>query len=650
MDEMNQSKLSLDCLRLYGREDEVASLKDAYYKSLKSSSCRIVWIHGYGGVGKTTLVQTVFQDEDYYCRGKFERIRTAQPYSAIITLLSRLCLILEFGFPTIPVSAEVAAILANILPDTSHILSYDKDADQEETDIVYPDNQGTETYGIDNNNDKKKLEWSFEKLKYAIQTFVKGSCQVLGMPTASSPLILHLDDLQWADADSIQIITALVTSCDLKGLLFIGSYRDDNNELDDGDSPLKTCQNSIQEAMADKVLKIKLSNLTRDSIDCLVADITRMSPACAEPLGELIYATSLGNAFFAIRLLRHLHESNLLLYCNSIQRWKWDAAKIYQELRMSNNVMDFMRRTLKSLPSSTTTALHIAACLGSQVDILLLQHLVQGFEIDVNIHPLKEVLQFAVSAHLIVMDSSETWFKFFHDRIQDAAYSLAETETQRQSMHLRIGRQLQGMKIEQESDLRQWTVVLAVDQLNHARDLLDNLQKVELARLNLIAAEEVISTSAFKMAEGFLDTGIEVLGMNRWSKQYDLTLDLSNKLAFVLFSNGSMEMSLSLIEQIYQQAKCNDDRQEVQFLHVEVLASLNRLSECIDTSMIILSQIGHRKLPKNPGSVHMISGIAGVKKLLKNKTDADLLTLPVCKDKKILSIIRHRKCVLQLNC
>jgi predicted ATPase len=187
-------------------------------------------------------------------------------------------------------------------------------------------------------------------------------------------------------------------------------------------SPLKTCQNSIQEAMADKVLNIKLSNLTRDSIDCLVAGITRMSPACAEPLGELIYATSLGNAFFAIRLLQHLHESNLLLYCNSMQRWKWDAAKIYQELRMSNDVMDFMRRTLKSLPSSTTTALHIAACLGSQVDILLLQHLVQSFEIDVNIHPLKEVLQFAVSAHLIVMDSSETWFKFFHDRVQDAAY------------------------------------------------------------------------------------------------------------------------------------------------------------------------------------------------------------------------------------
>jgi hypothetical protein len=105
---------------------------------LKSSSCRIVWIHGYGGVGKTSLVQTAFQDEDYYCRGKFERIRSAQPYSAIITLLSRLCLILEFGFPAIPVSAEVAGTIGeHPSADTSQIFSYDKDADQEETDVVY---------------------------------------------------------------------------------------------------------------------------------------------------------------------------------------------------------------------------------------------------------------------------------------------------------------------------------------------------------------------------------------------------------------------------------------------------------------------------------------------------------------------------------
>jgi hypothetical protein len=203
------------------------------------------------------------------------------------------------------------------------------------------------------------------------------------------------------------------------------------------------------------------------------------------------------------------------------------------------------------------------------------------------------------------------------------------------------------MKDEPDFGNRQWTVVLAVDQLNQARDLMDDSEKVELARLNLVAADEVISTSAFKMAEGFLETGIELLGINRWRKQYELTLELSNKLAFVLFSNGSMESSLSLIGQIYQQSKCDEDRHEVQFLHVEVLASLNRLSECIDTSMKILSQMGHPKLPKNPGLVHIISGIAGVKKLLKNKTDADLLSLPVCHDKRILSIIRHRKCVLQ---
>jgi histidine kinase len=185
---------------------------------------------------------------------------------------------------------------------------------------------------------------------------------------------------------------------------------------------------------------------------------------------------------------------------------------------------------------------------------------------------------------------------------------------------------------------------LAVDQLNRGSDLLEEVsEKVELARYNLLAAEEVITASAFKMAQGFLETGIDLLGMRRWTKQYDVTLEISNKLAFVLFSNGSMDECLQLIDQIYRRSICKEDRYEAQFLHVEVLASLNRLTECIAVSMSILLQLGHHKLPKNPSLLHIIPGIVGVKKLLRNKSDANLLSLPVCEDKRLLAILRHRK-------
>ena len=118
----------------------------------------------------------------------------------------------------------------------------------------------------------------------------------------------------------------------------------------------------------------------------------------------------------------------------------------------------------------------------------------------------------------------------------------------------------------------------------------------------------------------------------------------ATSLASVLLSNGSMDECLCLIDQIYRRSRCEEDRYEAQFLHVEVLASLNRLTECIQVSMSILSQLGHRKLPKNPSLVHIIPGIMGVKKLLRNKSDADLLSLPDCEDKRLLAITRHRKC------
>ena len=632
----SKSKLAFNNVHLYGRENYVARLKEAYRES--SSTCQIVWLYGYAGVGKTTLVQTAFQGEEHYCHGKFDRLGSAQPYAAIATLLSRLCLILEFGFPSIQVSAEVALILSKILPDAGQVLTYNK---SDMVEVV--ENQNASRGVVD-----KKLEWGFEKLKDAIQTFVKGACDVIGS-VSMSRLILHLDDLQWADEDSIQIIQALLTGCDssTKGLLFIGSYRD--NELTE-DSPLTLCKKSIDLEQADQVREIELLNLSRSSIDHLVAGMIGIPLSLAEPLGELIYAKTLGNAFFSIRLMQHLHSASLLKYSDSSERWEWNADKIRCEVDMSDNVLDFMMKTLQSLPATTTEVLKIASFLGSKVDMLVLEHVCTCFDSTLRTKSLIEWLEVAVSANLIVMDSERTWLKFTHDAIQDAAYGLASTKTQRQKMHLQIGRQLQGMEIDDHTSSRQWTVVLAVDQLNRGSDLVENVAaKVELARLNLLAAEDVITTSAFKMAQDFLETGIDLLGMRRWTHQYELTLKISIKLAFVLFSNGSMDECLRLIDQIYirSRSRCEEDRYEAQFLHVEVLASLNRLNECIDVTMSILSQLGHRKLPKNPNLLHIIAGLVGVKKLLRKKSDNDLLSLPLCEDKRLLAIIRHRKCVLK---
>ena len=425
---MHKSELAFDNLHLYGRDDEVERLKEAYKESSRAS--QIVWLYGYGGVGKTSLVQLTFEGAEHYCHGKFYKLRSAQPYSAIVTLLSRLCFVLEFGYPTVQVNPDVALILSKIIPDVNQVLNYKKS--DESTGDCEPDIELMDS----------KPEWGFEKLKYAMRAFVKGACEVIGS-LSTSPLILYLDDLQWADEDSIQIITSLLTGGELQGLLFIGSYRD--NEVD-VDSPLIVCKRSIRE-VTDQITEIEVPNLTRSSIDRFVADVTQMPLKHVEPLGELVYAKTRGNPFFTVRLLRHLHRKHLLEYCDSSKRWTWKADKIQQEVDLSANVVDFMMQTLTSLPVETTEALKIAACLGSRVDIAVLEYLVQCFDVDLSKRSLKAILDVAVSAHLIVMDSEATSFQFAHDRIEDSAYSLATPGKVRESMHLRIGRQLQNMQV-----------------------------------------------------------------------------------------------------------------------------------------------------------------------------------------------------------
>jgi predicted ATPase len=182
-------------------------------------------------------------------------------------------------------------------------------------------------------------EWGFEKLKDTMQTFVTSACDVIGAVSSSR--------LTWADDDSIQIIKVLLsTGCDrsMKGILFVGFYRD--NELTD-DGPLMVCKRSLDQRRNDRVSDIEVSNLTRSSIDRLVVGMIGMPLSLAEQLGELIYAKTLGNAFFSIRLLQHLHSANLGRHSDSNQRgWEWNADKIRYEVDMGDNVLDFITQTI----------------------------------------------------------------------------------------------------------------------------------------------------------------------------------------------------------------------------------------------------------------------------------------------------------------
>jgi predicted ATPase len=243
----------------------------------------------------------------------------------------------------------------------------------------------------------------------------------------------------------------------------------------------------------------------------------------------------------------------------------------------------------------------------------------------------------------VAVESKEVRFQFSHDRIQTTAYDLIPSEQAQHMLHLQIVQHLLDEFTEHRSSRHAWHSLLAVDQLNRGSELIegDKVKRVELAHLNLSAAEQVIKTNSFKMAANFLEKGFELHGVYRWSSQYDLTLQTTHTLASMLFSNGSTNACMYLVEEIYTHARSQSDKQEAQFLEVEILVCNSRLAECINVCFKNLRKLGHRKIPKHPGYGYIVYSYIKVEFLYKVKSDEALLSLPLCKDARILATMRQ---------
>jgi predicted ATPase len=288
----------------------------------------------------------------------------------------------------------------------------------------------------------------------------------------------------------------------------------------------------------------------------------------------------------------------------------------------------------------TFESLKIASCLGHEVDIALLGTIMSDFGIDFSTEPISISLERMESRCYIVLADDCKVFQFAHDRILQAAYSLVP-ETVLQKIHLKIGRAV-FKAYENSPDYKYKHILfLAIDQLNRGRDVLEtDMEREELSQLNLLAAQEMIVFSAFNHAKSNLLIALDLLGEGCWEKYYSLTLSINNLLASVLSSNGSMQECLDLADSIMEKCVCPEDRYHSQIIRLESLTCFNRLEECINSSMRMLSELQLPRIPSNPGLTSILPAIMGVKKLLKPLSHEDILSLPLCKDGRIQHVMK----------
>jgi histidine kinase len=394
------------------------------------------------------------------------------------------------------------------------------------------------------------------------------------------PLALFLDDLQWADSGSLNLMQLLLKNADKRCLFLIGAYRD--NEVH-GAHPLVLALNEIKKGAA-VVSEISLRPLDRPTVARMVADtLGYRDEAGSAELAALVFQKTAGNPFFIRQFLVALHDKGLLTFDPQLGRWQWSIVAI-QAVGVTDNVATLMAERIERLPEASQRALRLASCIGATFDLETLKVVSER-----SLSEAADDLWVAVKEGLIVpqgdaykyvlagdaRDGSEVRYDFLHDRVQEAAYAMI-SEASRKEAHLQIGRMLLRSTPESERDGRIFDIV---DQLDRSLDLVADDERVEVARLNLIAGRRAKVSTAYASALRYLEAGARLLPDEAWSSAHALMLALHQEAAECQYLLGSYDESDAAFNRVLVAAESRLEKAQIHERIAALHASRGRFAE-----------------------------------------------------------------------
>jgi len=457
------------------------------------------------------------------------------------------------------------------------------------------------------------------RFNYVWSSFVKA------VSGENHPLVIFVDDLQWADNSSVELLKYLLEEPEIKYLFCIAAYRD--NEISSAD--LQVFENLSQI----NISKIRLENLTPGDVKNLVND-TLQSPQSEKAqnfdrLSDLIFSKTLGNAFFTVQFLKNLYEEEFLTFDFEKNRWQYDSDEIEKQ-NITDNVVELMANKVQKLPEKTQEILKIAACVGSRFDSELLSGISKSSR-----ETLKDDLEPAIFENLIV-PLEKNAFRFVHDRIQQAVYSTI-ADDRKAMFHLQTGRlMLQYLDL---NDLGK-RIFDVVNQLNHGKELItDESEKKQLAGLNFRATMKARLSSAYLPAYNCLQTANELLNMNSWQTDYDFTLQIHDELADLAYLSGRYDDTEKWVELTVKNA--DDILHTINAYHVLINScrAQSKYREAVETGVKLLSQLG-LKLPLHPSKLYLIKTLIQTQIAVGNKSMSHFEKLSTMTDKKQLAIVK----------
>ena len=587
--------------KLYGREREVAEIIRSYEDCAKGER-KLLLVGGYSGTGKTALVHEVHKpitaSRGHFCSGKFDQLQRATPYFAFLEAFRDLVdtLLTEAEAKLDEIRARIqealgeeGRVLTNVLPNLEHIVG-------EQPPI--PQVGGAEAQN---------------RFHYVFRKFVRA------LATPEHPLVLFIDDLQWADSSSLDLLHALMTDPDGSHLMVICAYRE--NEVDPTHPFIRTVDEITETGLTPETIRVK--NLTLDDLVAMLGDALLATPDQVEPLARLVRDKTEGNAFFATEFLKSLAEEDLLHFDFETARWTWDAEQIAQK-NIADNVVDLMADKVRRLAPATREVLQLGSCVGNRFDLETLCWIAEA-DAETVLARLKPAM-----AEGLVLPLGSKAFKFSHDRIQQAVYSLIPVED-RERVHLRIGRLLQSGLAEGDDGSRIFDIA---NQLNLGRALLDSeAEIIALADLNLAAGRRAKLNSAFPTALEYLECGISLLQSrpDPWTSHYDLGLALFSEATEAAYLDGKFEQMDGWFHEVLDHAHTILEKVKPYEIRILAYKAENKFREAIHTGLEVLELLGER-FPKNPNAVHVFRDLGTTALALRGRSNDDLMALPLMTD------------------
>ncbi|MBD2490125.1 ATP-binding sensor histidine kinase [Aulosira sp. FACHB-615] len=646
--------------KLYGRQREVETLLNTFER-VANTQTEMILVTGSSGIGKTAIIneihKPIVRQRSYFIKGKFEQFQRDIPLSALIQALRNLIGQLladndtelqKWRIKILSALGTQAQVILDVIPELARIIG-----------------QQPEIVELSGSAAQNRFHLLFQRF---IQVFT----------TKDQPLVIFLDDLQWADHASLKFIQLLMSGntsptliseiTDIEAtqgnILLIGAYRD--NEVSHI-HPLVLTLNDIRKS-GNQISQIHLLPLNQSSLNYLIADTLHCSEVLAIPLTQMVFAKTQGNPFFATQFLKGLYDEGLIKLNFEAGYWQYDLATI-KTITFTDDVVEFMAIQIEKLPQNTQNILQLAACIGNEFDLKTLAIICEKSVIDTASDLWPSLIEGLIipqnDGYIFLSDDDDAKldvinhpsanksklnnyqlpkYKFVHDRVQQAAYSLIANE-QKKLTHLKIGLLLlKNIPIAE----REEKIFELVNQFNIAVELITNPnQRYELAEMNLTAGRKALASTAYSAALKYLNTGIKLLPEYAWNTEYALTLSLWETAAEAAYLNGDFTQAEEIIQIVLVNAKTNLDTVKVIETTIQSSGAQNKAQAGVQAGLDFLKLFGV-EFPQQPSRLDIQQAIDETNQYFIHRSIDSLIDLPIMQDATALAIMRVSSSILAL--